>query len=241
MTIAMADFVVVIGNAWCDENGKAKGGKAGDSTKKEVRTQAWFNDDWTRVFRPISSDDAESIAKAMEEACSNDNIGYDQSQRTTLFDEAEKVGFEIKEIAKKCETDCSALVAVCCNRAGIPVSKDMYTGNEEKLLKATKKFEILTDKKYLHSSDELKRGDILLMVGHTAIVLTDGSNAKKFEPFLVKVTASGLNVRSGPGTEYGINMVIKDKGIYTIVAQEGKWGKLKSGAGWISLDYTKKV
>ena len=35
---------------------------------------------------------------------------------------------------------------------------------------------------------------------------------------------------------------IKDKGIYTIVAESKgqgatKWGKLKSGAGWISLDY----
>ena len=64
--------------------------------------------------------------------------------------------------------------------------------------------------------------------------------------YKVKVTASALNIRKGPGTNYGKSGIIKDKGIYTIIAESaGKgakmWGKLKSGAGWISLDYTKKI
>ncbi len=64
--------------------------------------------------------------------------------------------------------------------------------------------------------------------------------------YLVKVTTDVLNIRKGPGTNYGTNGAIRDKGIYTIVAESdgpgaSKWGKLKSGAGWISLDYTKKV
>lgn len=64
--------------------------------------------------------------------------------------------------------------------------------------------------------------------------------------YLVKVTATELNIRKGPGTNYATNGSIKDKGIYTIVAESAgpgatKWGKLKSGAGWISLDYVKKV
>ena len=55
-----------------------------------------------------------------------------------------------------------------------------------------------------------------------------------------------LNIRKGPGTSYGVAGQIKGKGIYTIVAEaEGpgatKWGKLKSGAGWISLDYVAKL
>lgn len=55
-----------------------------------------------------------------------------------------------------------------------------------------------------------------------------------------------LNIRKGPGTNYGTNGAIRDKGTYTIVAESdgpgaSKWGKLKSGAGWISLDYAKKV
>jgi N-acetylmuramoyl-L-alanine amidase CwlA len=60
-------------------------------------------------------------------------------------------------------------------------------------------------------------------------------------PFLVKVTADALNVRQGPGTNYSITGVIKDKGVYTIVKTNGNWGRLKSGAGWISLKYTKRL
>ena len=59
--------------------------------------------------------------------------------------------------------------------------------------------------------------------------------------YMVKITADALNIRSGPGTNYNINGVITDQGIYTIVQESGTWGKLKSGAGWISLKYTKKV
>lgn len=67
-----------------------------------------------------------------------------------------------------------------------------------------------------------------------------------FTPYLVRVTADVLNIRKGAGTNYGTNGTIRDKGVYTIVAEANgqgatKWGKLKSGAGWISLDYTKKV
>lgn len=69
----------------------------------------------------------------------------------------------------------------------------------------------------------------------------------KNNSFKVKVNVSSLNIRKGPGTNYALCGSIKDKGIYTIVeTKSGKgsksgWGKLKSGAGWISLDYTKKT
>ncbi len=59
--------------------------------------------------------------------------------------------------------------------------------------------------------------------------------------YLVRVTADSLNIRKGPGTNYGTNGAITNKGTYTIVETQGNWGKLKSGAGWICLDYTKRV
>ena len=67
-----------------------------------------------------------------------------------------------------------------------------------------------------------------------------------FKPYKVKVTATSLNIRKGAGTNTQKVGVIKDKGVYTIVEERNgtgakKWGKLKSGAGWISLDYVKKV
>ena len=63
--------------------------------------------------------------------------------------------------------------------------------------------------------------------------------------FKVKVTADVLNIRAGAGLKYDVVGSITDKGTYTIVetksADDLTWGKLKSGAGWISLYYTKKV
>lgn len=60
-------------------------------------------------------------------------------------------------------------------------------------------------------------------------------------PYLVKVTVNALNIRKGPGTNYGINGTITNKGTYTITETQNGFGKLKSGAGWICLNYTKRV
>ena len=86
--------------------------------------------------------------------------------------------------------------------------------------------------------------------GSTVYGWTDAADIKTSSStatsYLVKVTTDVLNIRKGPGTNYGTNGDIRDKGVYTIVAESdgpgaSKWGKLKSGAGWISLDYAKKV
>lgn len=58
------------------------------------------------------------------------------------------------------------------------------------------------------------------------------------EPFIVQITASSLNVRKGPGTSYAVAQTVRKGQVFTIVQQQGGWGKLKSGAGWISLRYT---
>lgn len=58
------------------------------------------------------------------------------------------------------------------------------------------------------------------------------------EPFIVQITASSLNVRNGPGTSYTVAQTVRKGQVFTIVQQQGGWGKLKSGAGWISLKYT---
>ena len=61
------------------------------------------------------------------------------------------------------------------------------------------------------------------------------------DPYKVKVTCDVLNIRSGPGTSYDIVGSVKKGDVYTIVDTQDNWGKLKSGAGWICLDYTEKV
>ena len=168
---------VKIGHASLDENNKIKGGNAGDQTKKEVCIRTWYNKPWTSVIRPKDSSVAEKIATAMEQACANDNIGYDQNQRTTLYDQAKANNWDLSKITVACECDCSSLVAVCVNAAGISVNKSIYTGNEQASLNATGKFNVYTAAQYIGSDAYLKRGDILLGAGHTAIVLSDGSGA----------------------------------------------------------------
>lgn len=78
----------------------------------------------------------------------------------------------------------------------------------------------------------------ILSVYKEAASFKDGTVAKF--PYLVKVTADALNVRSGPGTSYKVNMTIRDQGTYTIVEEKNGWGRLESGAGWISLKYTQR-
>ena len=66
-------------------------------------------------------------------------------------------------------------------------------------------------------------------------------------PFTVKVSISDLNIRKGPGTDYAKTGKFTGKGVFTIVeVQSGQgatagWGRLKYGAGWISLDYGAKI
>lgn len=62
-----------------------------------------------------------------------------------------------------------------------------------------------------------------------------------FEPYLVKVNTNLLNIRKGPGTNYGVAGTIRRNEVYTIVDESNGWGKLKSGAGWISLNFTIKA
>lgn len=74
---------------------------------------------------------------------------------------------------------------------------------------------------------------------------TTNSTAATFTPYQVKVSISDLNIRKGAGTDTAIVQTCPP-GVYTIVAEsdgEGasKWGKLKSGVGWISLDFATKV
>ena len=66
-------------------------------------------------------------------------------------------------------------------------------------------------------------------------------NSAEKKSFLVRVTASALNVRAGAGVGYKINTVVNKGEVFTIVDTSGDWGKLKSGAGWINLKYTQKI
>ena len=65
-------------------------------------------------------------------------------------------------------------------------------------------------------------------------------------PYTVRITATDLRIRKGPSTDTAIVQKAIKPGVYTIVSEAtGKgatlWGKLKSGLGWVSLDFCKKI
>jgi len=82
-----------------------------------------------------------------------------------------------------------------------------------------------------------------------AILATSGgaAPAPAAVPFTVKVSISDLRIRSGPGTNTAATGKFTGAGVFTITeVKDGPgsakgWGRLKSGAGWISLDYAQKI
>lgn len=216
---------VYIGHAVSNENGKVSGGKAGDQTSSEVLIQEWYvrPGGWTHVLRAKNKADAEKIAKAVEQACKNNHVGYDQKNRTTLFFEAKNNGWNIDKITSDCACDCSSLVAVAVNVAGIEISKDMYTGNELEVLKGTKKFSVFTQKKYLTSSSDLERGDILLGDGHTAVVLGDISSDS--EATMCTVTFRQLK-KGDKGKDVRILQMILKASDYEALDVDGIFGDI---------------
>lgn len=173
---------VKVGSARIDENGKAHGGKAGDQTGKELSAQNWYlhSKGW-RVFRAKDRTKALAIAFCMERACKNSKIGYDQYQRNTLYEKSKGVGFDAGKVTSTCETDCSALVRVCCAYAGITgLPSGFRTVNMGSYLLKTGAFIELKGDKYTKKSAYLGSGDILVTKtsGHTVVVLNCGD---KFE------------------------------------------------------------
>lgn len=245
---------VKLGSSSKDERGQYRGGQAGDQTGVEVHIQNWYDGSWHSVIRPKSAALAEKIASACEKACNNNNIGYDQYERNSLYREALKVNLDLSKITTPCECDCSSLVSTCCIAAGLSESI-FFAGNNMRttynLIDACNKtgaFNVLTSASYTRSKDYLKRGDILLSSGHTVIVLSNGDKVGQIvvtqttaETYRVKVTANTLNVRSGPSTNYAVVTQVKAGDVYTIIEEREGWGRLKSGAGWIALEYTQKI
>ena len=89
----------------------------------------------------------------------------------------------------------------------------------------------------------VKTGAVTGVVSMEFLVKYDGktANTDGFNPYLVKINTDVLNVRQGAGTGYKITTQVRKNQVYTIVEEKSGWGKLKSGAGWISLTYTKKL
>lgn len=199
-------MAVLIGSARSDERGKITGGKAGDQNGgKEVSTQNWYKHSkgW-RVLRCKNPDKAEKMAECMRKMCDTNLVGYDQYQRNTLYNALKAAAWKLSGLNKAVETDCSALIRVCCAYAGITLP-DFNTSSQAKAMLATGEFVELTGSKYTDKSDYLAIGDVLVTKtkGHTVMVLTNGAKYQQTAAPTGPVVKKGSwNVRKGPGTGY---------------------------------------
>lgn len=187
--------MVRIGHASVSEKGTVNGAK-GDSTKKEVCTRTWYNGTWDFVAIHPDANVREKHAQSVEAACSNDKVGYGQSDRNTLNTEAKAVDYNIAKITKACNCDCSSLMNVCAVASGAKKatygSNGWTTRNMRTKLQAAG-YVLIEDKAYLTSSTYCVRGAIYVREGyHTVCGLDNGSKSTQ--------TLKKAGVYSAPST-----------------------------------------
>ena len=173
---------VKIGHASVSEKGSINGVK-GDSTGKEVCIRTWYSKPWDYMAVHPDKKVREKHAKAVEDACANDNIGYGQNDRNTANTEAKKVNYDISKIKKKCNTDCSALqnlAAVASGAKGVTYGTNGWTTSTMLAALKAAGYKVIKDKAYLTSADYCVRGAIYVKAGaHTVCGLTDGIKANQ--------------------------------------------------------------
>lgn len=158
---------VIVGSARIDENGNISGGQAGDQTGSEVMEQDFYVHSlgWY-ILRPKSDAVASGIARAMKQACENNNIGYDQDQRYGIltYGTASRV---------PTECDCTSLVRECIKEASGTDVGDFYTGNMAACLENSGLF---NGRISYTSGTVLYTGDVLVTKskGHT-VAVTSGT------------------------------------------------------------------
>lgn len=244
--------MIRLAQAASDENWDITGKEFGDqrqgklmpdgTQEGEVNIVEWYDYDWTHVFRPISQELAETIAMEAEKAALNPFVGYSQPYCITFFNAFKAAGWDASMIDVPCATHCAAFIAALCNAGGVNVYPTMYTGNQVAALSRTGAFNILTDSTYTGTYSNLKRGDIIFRVGHTAVVLDD-AREEETQPYVV--VGNNLRLRRGPGLNYDKITYMKLGDIFNVIEfeynQEEKrsWakGEYKGWVGYAAVEY----
>lgn len=154
-----------------------------------------------------------------------DLLAYVQERGVSVGDLTAQLGFLCKEL-----TEYSSVLSALKSAASVRAASDVVLTNFEK---PADQSESVQKKRAAYGQKYYDK-----YAGGT--VTADGS-------FKVKVSIANLNIRRGPGTNYGRTGSFTGKGSFEIAevaSGEGSksgWGKLKSSAGWISLDYADRI
>ena len=199
---------IKIGHASIDENGKASDGKIGDQTTKEVCIRTWYNKPWNVYLECTDIKVAGKAASNMDQMCANNNIGYDQGQRLTMYNSI--VANEGNVLKAKGETDCSAAVSAAYRLAGLNILPACTTRNLKAALLATGKFKAYTDAAHIASDAHAKRGGIYLSEGHHVVMALEDGAGKSTNPYK-EPTNTVLLGSSGEGVKW-VQWELKEAG-----------------------------
>ena len=167
-------------------NGKAQ---AGDQTGNEVSVTEFYSAPWDFCLRYFNWDIAREFVIVAKKLAGCVKVGYDQSQRNTLYKELKAVNFDVNKFilsGAKCETDCSAFVyaCLCVLLPNLRSDKNAPTTADMEEFYKNKGFTVLKEKDYLNGLRN-QTGDILVRSGHhTAIFLSDNDAKSEYSAAL---------------------------------------------------------
>lgn len=207
------------------------------------------NDVLQKIVNKCNSNEVELDASIHFNSGANDNKGNGKSTgvEVLVYSNTSKAYNEAKRV-------CSKLSELGFKNRGVKVNDELY------VLRKTNAPALLIEVCFVDDADDVKiyknNVDKIAKSIAEAFINTNidekkseykkvTETSKTSTTYKVKITTDVLKVRKGPGTNYGTNGSVREGQVYTIVDDKyngkTKWGKLKSGAGWIALGYTKKV
>ena len=171
MKLVHASISETGGSGW---DGKAK---VGDQTSKEVCVRSWYSKPWDFALRYPDDEIRLKVSAAAVKLANSNLVGYDQSERNTLYKALKSCNWDIDayiKSGKKTETDCSAFVhaVYCCF---VPSMRSNVNAPVTAIMRNKYKdwgFSVLTKENVnLTSGVGLTNGDIVVKENsHTAMV-----------------------------------------------------------------------
>lgn len=158
-------------------DGKAK---AGDQTGKEVCVRSWYSKPWNIMLRYPDRNIASKAAEAAVKLANSNLVGYDQSERNTLYKALKAVNFDVDayiKTGKKTESDCSSFVyaVYACFIPGMRSDRNAPVTSTMRNIYKKWGFDVLTDSEYLNGNN-LINGDILVKEDEHTVIATEPTN-----------------------------------------------------------------